>query len=90
MEQSGWETCKYLVDGFPRNEDNYTGWEEVMGKIVTVPFVLWFDASEEELERRILERSKTSGRNDDNIETLRKRFHQFTTEQVPIIERFAE
>jgi UMP-CMP kinase len=61
-----------------------------MGDIVTVPFVFWFDASEDELEKRVLERSKTSGRNDDNIETLRKRFHQFATEQVPIINRFAE
>ena len=23
METHGWEKCKYLVDGFPRNEDNY-------------------------------------------------------------------
>ena len=23
MEKEGWEKKKYLVDGFPRNEDNY-------------------------------------------------------------------
>lgn len=61
-----------------------------MGEIVDVPFTFWFDASEEELEKRIIERSKTSGRNDDNIETLRKRFAQFNTEQMPIINRFME
>ena len=61
-----------------------------MGEIVDVPFTFWFDANEEELERRIMERSKTSGRNDDNIETLRKRFAQFNTEQMPIINRFVE
>lgn len=61
-----------------------------MADSVNVPFCFWFDVSEDELERRIAERSKTSGRNDDNPETLRKRFAQFTTEQVPIINRYAE
>ena len=31
MEKSGWETKKYLIDGFPRSEDNVAGWYEVMG-----------------------------------------------------------
>ena len=90
MEKQGWEQKKYLVDGFPRNEDNYQGWMEVMGDIVDVPFVFWFDVSEEELEKRILERSKTSGRNDDNVETLRKRFAQFNSEQIGIINKYME
>ena len=45
---------------------------------------------EDILTERILERSKTSGRNDDNPETLKKRFNQFTTEQMLIINRYAE
>jgi UMP-CMP kinase len=61
-----------------------------MGDIVDVPFVFWFDVSEEELEKRILERSKTSGRNDDNVETLRKRFAQFNSEQIGIINKYME
>ena len=61
-----------------------------MGEVVEVPFTFWFDVNEEELEKRILERSKTSGRNDDNAETLRKRFAQFKTEQMPIINKYAE
>jgi len=61
-----------------------------MGEIVDVPFVFWFDVSEEELEKRILERSKTSGRNDDNVETLRKRFAQFNSEQLGIINKYLE
>ena len=61
-----------------------------MSDIVDVPFVFWFDVSEEELEKRILERSKTSGRNDDNVETLRKRFAQFNSEQIGIINKYME
>ena len=37
-----------------------------------------------------MERSKTSGRNDDNIETLRKRFACFKNDQLPIINKFTE
>ncbi len=37
---------------------------------------------------RILERSKTSGRNDDNIESLKKRFVTFRTETMPIVEKY--
>lgn len=90
MEESGWETCKYLVDGFPRNQDNYDGWQEVMGQVVNVPFAFWFDVNEEELEKRIFERSKTSGRNDDAPDVLKKRIVNFKTEQMPIINMYAE
>jgi UMP-CMP kinase len=30
MEQAGWEAKTYLVDGFPRNEDNLQGWMKTM------------------------------------------------------------
>jgi UMP-CMP kinase len=48
-----------------------------MGTLVDVPFILFLDANEETMIARILERSKTSGRNDDNIESLKKRFATF-------------
>ena len=86
MERAGWATKKFLVDGFPRNKDNYDGWMKVMGEIVEVVYVLVFDCDEEELTRRIMDRAGTSGRTDDNIETLKKRFKQFVEEGMPIIE----
>lgn len=73
MESAGMHK-KYLIDGFPRSEDNVNGWNEVMGNRVTLGAVLWFDADEKTMTDRILGRSASSGRNDDNIETLRKRF----------------
>ena len=90
MELHGWEAKKYLVDGFPRNEDNYIGWEQVMAGSVDVAAVIWFDADEQVMTDRILARAATSGRNDDNIETLKKRFVNFREEQMPIIQRFIE
>jgi len=38
---------KFLIDGFPRNEDNLTGWERQMKDIVNVKFVLFFECPEE-------------------------------------------
>ncbi len=85
MERNGWAEKKYLIDGFPRNQDNYDGWVSVMGDSVEVPFIFHFDADEDTLVERIMERSKSSGRNDDNIETLRKRLKTFENETMPII-----
>jgi UMP-CMP kinase len=53
-----------------------------------MPFVIFVEADEETMIQRILERSKTSGRNDDNIEALRKRFATFRNESLPIIEKY--
>ena len=90
MENSGWSTKKYLIDGFPRNADNVKGWNEVMGDRTILGAVLWFDADEATMTDRIMKRAATSGRNDDNIETLKKRFAQFSSEQLPIIKSYGE
>jgi UMP-CMP kinase len=78
-------TSKFLIDGFPRNQDNVTVWENNM-PIHKVLSVLYFDCPEEVLVGRLLERSKTSGRNDDNLDTIRKRFQTFQQESYPIVE----
>lgn len=59
-----------------------------MGDLVETPFILFLDADEETMISRILERSKTSGRNDDNIESLKKRFVTFASETMPIVELY--
>ena len=38
---------KFLIDGFPRNEDNLDGWEKMMNDKCDVKFVLFFDCPEE-------------------------------------------
>ncbi len=90
MEKQGWAAKKFLIDGFPRNRDNFDGWQRAMGDIVDVPFILFMDADEDTMINRIMERSKTSGRNDDNIDSLRKRFDTFRKETMPIVEMFEE
>ena len=40
---------KFLIDGFPRNEDNLQGWNSKMRDNVDVKCVLFFDCPEEVL-----------------------------------------
>ncbi|THG07805.1 hypothetical protein TEA_014436 [Camellia sinensis var. sinensis] len=47
---------KFLIDGFPRNEENRAAFESVTG--IVPEFVLFFDCSEEEMEKRLLGRNQ--------------------------------
>ena len=40
------------------------------------------------MEDRLTERGKTSGRSDDNPETMRKRFHTFLHSSMPVVEHY--
>ena len=80
---------KFLIDGFPRSEENVSIWEQIMPvSVATLEFVLFLDCPEDVMTGRLLERSKTSGRNDDNLETIRKRFVLFRETSMPIVDMF--
>ena len=77
MREAGWASKRFLIDGFPRNEDNYCGWQKVIGDKANFRKVLFFECDEDTLVKRILNRAQEAGkdkRNDDNVETCRKRF----------------
>ena len=40
------------------------------------------------MEKRILKRGESSGRVDDNLEALKKRFDTFTNDTKPVVEEF--
>ncbi|KAL9255758.1 UMP-CMP kinase 3-like protein [Drosera capensis] len=75
---------KFLIDGFPRNEENRAAFESVTG--IEPEFVLFFDCPEEEMEKRILGRNQ--GREDDNVATIRKRFKVYMESSLPVIEYY--
>jgi len=79
---------KFLIDGFPRSEGNVTSWKEVVGEKARVECVLFFECPEDILTSRLLERAKTSGRNDDSIDVIRKRFATYREESMPVIEMY--
>lgn len=88
MEGHGWENGKYLIDGFPRNMDNLEGWKKAMDGLVEEQFCLFLDCPESVMEERLLVRGATSGRSDDNLNSIRKRFKTFIESTMPIVESF--
>ena len=42
------------------------------------------------MEERLLKRSETSQRADDNIETIKKRFKTFVEKTLPVIDHYEE
>lgn len=86
MEKSGGN--RFLVDGFPRDMDNLRCWEENMSSLCEVQFLLFLDCPHEIMVDRLMERGKTSGRNDDNIESIHKRLNTYEVSTRPIIEYY--
>ena len=76
---------KFLIDGFPRKMDQALAFEE---KVVSSKFTLFFDCPEETMKERLLKRGETSGRSDDNEESIKKRFKTFVETSMPVVEMF--
>ncbi|KAI9334550.1 adenylate kinase-domain-containing protein [Obelidium mucronatum] len=81
------DTNGILIDGFPRAVDQAVEFERALGP---PSFILNFYCPLSVLESRLLERGKTSGRSDDNLESIRKRFATFEKESLPVLEYFGD
>ncbi|CAF1053440.1 unnamed protein product [Adineta ricciae] len=83
----------YLIDGFPRDKQNVDGWDKAMNDKINLQCVLVFDCDEKVRRKntsttRCLERGKSSGRADDNEESLKKRLVTYNESTRPIIELY--
>lgn len=76
---------EYLRTGFPRKMDQALRFEE---SVCPSQFTLFFDCPEDLLQERLLNRGKTSGRSDDNAESIKKRFKTFVDTSMPVVEYF--
>lgn len=75
----------FLIDGFPRKMDQALSFEKSVsdGKLV-----LYFECPENIMLERLLNRGKTSGRSDDNLESIKKRFRTFIQTSMPVIDYY--
>ena len=86
MIQAG-DSPGFLIDGFPRELQQATEFEKRI-TAYSVSAVLCYECSEDVMTQRLLERGKTSGRTDDNEETIRKRFETFRTSTMPVLDHY--
>jgi len=78
--------CEYfLIDGFPRNIAQGIAFED---QVEPCKALLFFECPDDVLVGRLLKRSQTSGRDDDNIEAIRKRLVTYQNETLPVIDHY--
>ncbi|KAI5072288.1 hypothetical protein GOP47_0012394 [Adiantum capillus-veneris] len=78
--------CKhFLIDGYPRSLEQAHAFEEKIGKPGVVIFL---SCSTSTMEKRLLERGKTSKRTDDNVEVIKLRFETYQKESKPVIDYY--
>ena len=80
----------FLFDGFPRNKKQAELLDHLMASIdEKILCVILLNVDENVLKERIMNRSTTEGRSDDNLETLSKRLHTYSSETEPLIEYYS-
>ncbi|KAK6926365.1 hypothetical protein RJ641_008084 [Dillenia turbinata] len=80
------DNSKFLIDGFPRSEENRVAYERIIGAEPDV--VLFFDLPEDEMIKRVL--SRNEGRVDDNIDTIKKRLKVFKSLNLPVVNYYSQ
>jgi len=75
----------FLIDGYPREVSQG---EEFEKEILPCTKILYFDVSDACMTERLLNRAKTSGRADDNEETIKKRLATFHKHSEPVIDAY--
>ncbi|OXV10810.1 hypothetical protein Egran_01428 [Elaphomyces granulatus] len=77
--------ARFLIDGFPRKLDQAIFFEET---VCPSRMTLFLNCPEDVMLARLLKRGETSGRDDDNIESIRKRFRVFEKTSMPVVHMY--
>lgn len=75
----------FLIDGYPREVKQG---EQFENEIMPARTVIYFEVSEEVMTERLLGRAKTSGRVDDNIDTIKLRLKTFMNSTKPVVDYY--
>ena len=79
------DSAGFLFDGYPRTVRQAEILDELLAKFdMPLSGVLSLEVPEELLIERMLERGKTSGRADDNLESIKHRFVEYNEKTHPV------
>ena len=80
-----------VFDGFPRTIPQAAALDELLKKHnATLDIVVGLEVEEDELIARLINRGKTSGRSDDNMETIKKRLEVYNNQTNPLRNHYKE
>ncbi len=80
-----------IFDGFPRTVPQAEALKKMLAERGTeVSGMLELDVPDDMLMERLINRGKTSGRADDNAETIRKRLDVYNAQTAPLIDWYAK
>ena len=74
---------------FRCHTDTFAKGEEFEKEICPCTKILYFDVKDETMTERLLKRGQSSGRVDDNVETIKKRLDTFHKHSKPVIDAYA-
>lgn len=77
----------FILDGFPRTVEQAIALEDEFEKRGTkIASLIDIQVDKKELITRLLKRGETSGRSDDNLDTIKKRLEVYETKTAPVNE----
>ena len=85
IEEQTRDSKGIILDGFPRNVAQAEALESLMAKLnKETTLLLDLQVDTQELINRLLLRGETSGRCDDNLETIKKRLEVYESKTAPV------
>ncbi|XP_014680367.1 PREDICTED: adenylate kinase isoenzyme 1-like [Priapulus caudatus] len=85
VEKAKAGTKGFLIDGYPREVVQGVKFE---AEICPCTVVLYYEVTEDIMKQRLRHRGETSGRVDDNEETIIKRLKTFNDLTVPVMTHY--
>ena len=79
------DAAGFILDGFPRTVEQAIALEKAFEERNNkISFLIDVQVETEELITRLLKRGETSGRSDDNLETIKKRLEIYEEKTAPV------
>lgn len=79
----------FIIDGFPRNKSNIDAWKELFngeeGRKANIIALIELVCSEKTCESRLISRGLTSGRKDDDLAVIKRRFVTYKNESEVVV-----